>query len=106
MYETELLEQLADTDAAKEFFNCLDYQLNKVNQFYKGKEKEFLERGESLKQQMEILIEVKTAFKQQRGQDASVQDSKDDPSVSCGMKHIYIHIYMYYLACHKFQKMP
>ncbi|GMN38852.1 hypothetical protein TIFTF001_008078 [Ficus carica] len=35
VYETELLEQLADTDAAKEFFNCLDYQLNKVNQFYK-----------------------------------------------------------------------
>lgn len=83
VYETELLEQLADTDAAKEFFNCLDYQLNKVNQFYKGKEREFLERGESLNKQMEILIEAKTAFKQQRGQDASAQDSKDDPSVSC-----------------------
>ncbi|PON79407.1 SPX domain containing protein [Parasponia andersonii] len=84
VYETELLEQFADTDAAKEFFNCLDLQLNKVNQFYKGKEKEFLERGESLKKQMEILIEAKTAFKQQRGKGASsLQDSKEDASISC-----------------------
>ena len=45
LYETELLEQFADTDAAKEFFSCLDMQLNKVNQFYKTKEIEFLERG-------------------------------------------------------------
>ncbi|CAA2996701.1 phosphate transporter PHO1 homolog 1, partial [Olea europaea subsp. europaea] len=28
-YETELLEQFADTDAAIEFFACLDLQLNK-----------------------------------------------------------------------------
>ncbi|PON87948.1 SPX domain containing protein [Trema orientale] len=84
VYETELLEQFADTDAAKEFFNCLDLQLNKVNQFYKGKEKEFLERGESLKKQMEILVEAKTAFKQQRGKGASsLQDSKEDASISC-----------------------
>ncbi|XP_024021604.1 phosphate transporter PHO1 homolog 1 [Morus notabilis] len=83
VYETELLEQFADTDAAKEFFNCLDLQLNKVNQFYKNKEREFLERGESLKKQMEILIDVKTAFNQQRDKGASSQDSKDDPSISC-----------------------
>ncbi|KAM6571865.1 hypothetical protein CsatA_015945 [Cannabis sativa] len=83
VYETELLEQFADTDAAKEFFNCLDLQLNKVNQFYKAKEKEFLERGESLKKQMEILIEAKTAFNQQRSKGAiSMQDSKEDASMS------------------------
>ncbi|KAJ0095339.1 hypothetical protein Patl1_16550 [Pistacia atlantica] len=82
-YETELLDQFADTDAAKEFFVCLDMQLNKVNQFYKNKEKEFLDRGESLKKQMEILIELKTALKQQRGKGASSQDSKEDPSISC-----------------------
>ncbi|GFZ16172.1 hypothetical protein Acr_25g0005810 [Actinidia rufa] len=30
LYETELLEQFADTDAAHEFFACLDLQLNKM----------------------------------------------------------------------------
>ncbi|XVE53384.1 hypothetical protein DITRI_Ditri02bG0200000 [Diplodiscus trichospermus] len=84
LYETELLEQFADSDAAKEFFACLDMQLNKVNQFYKTKEKEFQERGESLKKQMEILIELKSIIQQkQRGKEASAQDSKEDASISC-----------------------
>ena len=91
VYETELLEQFADTDAAKEFFNCLDHQLNKVNQFYKAKEKEFLDRGESLKKQMEILVEAKTALKQQqRSKDASSQGAKDDASPG-----IYTHTQTY-----------
>ncbi|XXG74311.1 hypothetical protein AAC387_Pa07g3068 [Persea americana] len=80
MYETELLEQFADTEAAKEFFACLDHQLNKVNQFYKAKENEFLERGESLKKQMEILIELKATLKQQRAQSSS-QELKEDVSL-------------------------
>ncbi|KAF8407882.1 hypothetical protein HHK36_007020 [Tetracentron sinense] len=83
LYETELLEQFADTDAAKDFFALLDLQLNKVNQFYKDKEKEFMERGESLKKQMEILIELKTALKQKRGKSTTSQDSKEDSSISC-----------------------
>ncbi|KDP29335.1 hypothetical protein JCGZ_18256 [Jatropha curcas] len=83
MYETELLEQFEDADAAKEFFACLDLQLNKVNQFYKSKEKEFLERGDSLKKQMNILIELKTAFKQQHENGTSAQDSKEEASISC-----------------------
>ncbi|KAK6931431.1 EXS, C-terminal [Dillenia turbinata] len=83
LYETELLEQLDETDAASEFFACLDLQLNKVNQFYRIKEKEFMERGESLKKQMEILIKLKTVLKQQRGKDVSPLDSKEDPSISC-----------------------
>ncbi|OAY84913.1 Phosphate transporter PHO1-3 [Ananas comosus] len=81
MYETELLEQFADTDAAKEFFARLDLQLNKVNQFYKGKEKEFLERGASLMKQMEILLDLKAALKQQKEKCSS----KDDPSISCSL---------------------
>ncbi|CAL9064439.1 unnamed protein product [Musa banksii] len=85
LYETELLEQFADTDAAKEFFARLDLQLNKVNQFYKGKEKEFLERGGSLKKQMEILLELKAALKKQRGWASSTNDAKDDPSISCSI---------------------
>uniref|UniRef100_A0A1J3HE25 Phosphate transporter PHO1-like protein 1 n=1 Tax=Noccaea caerulescens TaxID=107243 RepID=A0A1J3HE25_NOCCA len=84
VYETELLEKVADdTDAAKEFFVCLDAQLNKVNQFYKTKEKEFLERGECLKKQMEILIELKDAFNQKQANGESTQESKEDDSISC-----------------------
>ncbi|XP_062206244.1 phosphate transporter PHO1-1-like [Phragmites australis] len=69
VYETELLEQFIDTDAAREFFARLDAQLNKVNQFYKDKEKELLERGQSLRKQMDILAGLKAA--------------REDPSVSC-----------------------
>ncbi|XWS23292.1 hypothetical protein CRYUN_Cryun29cG0109100 [Craigia yunnanensis] len=59
-------------------------QLNKVNQFYKTKEKEFQERGESLKKQMEILIELKTILQQQQpGKGVSAEDSKEDASISC-----------------------
>ncbi|KAL5761514.1 hypothetical protein ACOSP7_017778 [Xanthoceras sorbifolium] len=84
LYETELLEQFADTVAAKEFFACLDMQLNKVNQFYKTKEKEFMDRGDSLKKQMEILIELITAIRQHRGSKGASpeQDSKEDASIS------------------------
>ncbi|CAA2967077.1 phosphate transporter PHO1 homolog 1 isoform X2 [Olea europaea var. sylvestris] len=81
-YETELLEQFADTDAAIEFFACLDLQLNKVNQFFRTKEKEFLESGQSLKKQIEILIELKTAVKQQRAKGPSFQDTKEEDSIS------------------------
>ncbi|CAK7326484.1 unnamed protein product [Dovyalis caffra] len=86
MYETELLEQFEDGDAAKEFFSCLDLQLNKVNQFFKTKEKEFLDRGDCLKKQMEILVELKAAFKQKRDKAAnSAQDSTEDESINCSI---------------------
>ncbi|XP_068643464.1 phosphate transporter PHO1 homolog 1-like [Aristolochia californica] len=85
VYETELLDQFADTDAARDFFSRLDLQLNKVNQFYKNKEKEFIERGESLKKQMEILLELKVALKQQRDKTVPSQDSREDPSISCSI---------------------
>ncbi|PPE01553.1 hypothetical protein E1A91_D03G124100v1 [Gossypium mustelinum] len=83
LYETELLEQFADTDAAKEFFECLDMQLNKVNQFYKIKEKEFLERGECLKKQMQILSELKTIIKQQQRRKGEEEDASISCSISC-----------------------
>ncbi|XP_010551323.1 PREDICTED: phosphate transporter PHO1 homolog 1 isoform X2 [Tarenaya hassleriana] len=85
VYETELLENFSDsTDAAaKEFFARLDGQLNKVNQFYKTKEKEFLERGECLKIQLEVLMTVKDVLKQQKAKAESSQESKEDESISC-----------------------
>lgn len=82
MYETELLDQFADTTAAKEFFSCLDFQLNKVNQFYKTKESEFMERGDSLKKQLEILIDLKSAIQHRRQTGDIAPDSKEDSSIS------------------------
>uniref|UniRef100_A0A3Q7GDV3 SPX domain-containing protein n=1 Tax=Solanum lycopersicum TaxID=4081 RepID=A0A3Q7GDV3_SOLLC len=84
MYETELLEQFADTESAAEFFALLDFQLNKVNQFFRTKEKEFFERGECLKKQMEILVELKDALiKQQYDKGTSSgQNIKEDELIS------------------------
>ncbi|KAE9615432.1 hypothetical protein Lal_00048455 [Lupinus albus] len=84
MYETEMLEQFGETDATtKEFFACLDQQLNKVNKFYRTKEEEFMERGDSLKKQMEILFELKSTFLKKQGKGGCFQDSKEDQSISC-----------------------
>ncbi|WVZ12176.1 hypothetical protein V8G54_016706 [Vigna mungo] len=83
MYETELLDQFSDTDATKEFFACLDQQLNKVNKFYRTKEKEFMDRGDSLKKQMEILLVLKSTFKEQQSKAGSSHGSKEDQSISC-----------------------
>lgn len=94
MYETEVLEKVADSDAAVEFFACLDLQLNKVNQFYRAKEKEFLERGDSLLKQMEILTELKAAVKQQQRakgtfpQDKEREEDSISGTISCGTKHL------------------
>lgn len=43
----------------KDFFAKLDQELNKVNQFYRLKESEFLDRGETLNKQLEILLDLK-----------------------------------------------
>jgi len=100
LYETELLEQFEDSDAAKEFFSCLDLQLNKVNQFFKTKEKEFLDRGDCLRKQMEILVELKSAFKKQRDKAAnSSQDSTEDASIDCTISYGTNDTFQLNLAC-------
>jgi hypothetical protein len=100
LYETELLEQFEDSDAAKEFFSCLDLQLNKVNQFFKTKEKEFLDRGDCLRKQMEILVELKSAFKKQRDKAAnSSQDSSEDASINCTISYGTNDTFQLNLAC-------
>ncbi|KAD4983003.1 hypothetical protein E3N88_19674 [Mikania micrantha] len=84
LYETELLEQFDHTEAASAFFALLDLQLNKVNEFYRKKEKEFLDRGECLEKQLHILVELKTALKDQNKiiANSSHHDSKDEDSIS------------------------
>jgi hypothetical protein len=48
------------------FFESLDGELNKVNQFYKNKESEFLERGEILNKQLETLQDLKLVLNEHR----------------------------------------
>ncbi|KAL8161361.1 hypothetical protein V2J09_012850 [Rumex salicifolius] len=85
VYETELLDQFTNVEAASEFFKLLDLQLNKVNQFYKGKEKEFLERGELLDKQIKFLIDLKTSLNQKHGKIDQSNESNRDISyhISC-----------------------
>ncbi|KAI6676965.1 hypothetical protein NL676_037761 [Syzygium grande] len=87
LYETELVEQFSDLEAAKEFFACLDHQLNKVNKFFRTKEREFLDRGESLKRQIEILAELKAFVSEQSGKDPSLAHDvgEEDASISCAI---------------------
>ncbi|KAE9614529.1 putative SPX domain-containing protein [Lupinus albus] len=82
MYETELLDEFGDNDVNRELFTCLDQQLNKVNKFYRTKEKEFMERGESLKKQMDILHELKFAFMEKQSRGNSSNDNKENQSIS------------------------
>ncbi|XP_030548274.1 phosphate transporter PHO1 homolog 1-like [Rhodamnia argentea] len=87
LYETQLVEQFSDLEAAKEFFACLDHQLNKVNKFFRTKEREFLDRGESLKRQIEILVELKAFVSEQSGKDpSSAYDVGEEyASISCAI---------------------
>ncbi|KAL6519894.1 Acid phosphatase pho1 [Orobanche minor] len=49
----------SEEDEVNIFFEMLDDELTKVNQFYTTKEKEFLERGELLNKQLQILLNLK-----------------------------------------------
>ncbi|KAL9670164.1 hypothetical protein QQ045_007715 [Rhodiola kirilowii] len=48
-----------EEDAVKSFFDQLDEELNKVNHFYTSKEKEFVQRGDILNKQLQILLDLK-----------------------------------------------
>lgn len=91
VYQTEVAEdvEFVDTEAARVFFERLDQQLNKVNRFYERKEGEFLERGESLRRQLQILVELKAAVTEQQQARRCGGSSADpeDPSVSCSILH-------------------
>ncbi|KAH9308593.1 hypothetical protein KI387_036504 [Taxus chinensis] len=59
VYETELMQGPLLEDA-EGFFSRLDGQLSKVNQFYRSKEAEFLQRGDTLIQQLHILKSIRS----------------------------------------------
>ncbi|XWS39159.1 hypothetical protein CRYUN_Cryun18bG0026300 [Craigia yunnanensis] len=66
LYQTELIELFSEEDEVRVFFERLDEELNKVNQFYKTKESEILERGEILNKQLQILLDLKQILSDRR----------------------------------------
>ncbi|XP_048235124.1 phosphate transporter PHO1 isoform X2 [Ricinus communis] len=67
VYQTELVQLFSEEDEVRVFFEKLDEELNKVNQFYKARESELLERGEVLNKQLEILLDLKQILNSRRG---------------------------------------
>ncbi|KAK7279254.1 hypothetical protein RJT34_24301 [Clitoria ternatea] len=66
VYETELAQLFSEEDEVHVFFGKLDEELNKVNQFYKKQESDFVERGEMLNKQLQILLDLKQLLSNRR----------------------------------------
>nr|GMD74417.1 phosphate transporter PHO1 [Ipomoea batatas] len=64
--ENELAQLFSEEDEVKRFFAKLDAELEKVNEFYKMKEGEFVERGEILNNQLEVLFDLKQVLNDRR----------------------------------------
>lgn len=60
------------------FFARLDEELNKVNQFYKKQESEFVERGEILQKQLQILLDLKQILGNRRWKNTSAKSSNPE----------------------------
>ncbi|KAL2506567.1 Phosphate transporter PHO1 [Abeliophyllum distichum] len=65
-YENELVHLFSEEDEIKAFFQRLDDEVNKVNEFYKTKERDFLERGDTLNKQLQILLDLKRVLVNRR----------------------------------------
>ncbi|KAH6834643.1 phosphate 1 [Perilla frutescens var. hirtella] len=64
--ETEHAQLFSQEYEVKVFFEILDDELKKVNQFYTDKESEFVERGELLNRQLQILLNLKRVLSDHR----------------------------------------
>ncbi|KAL2921298.1 Phosphate transporter PHO1 [Bienertia sinuspersici] len=64
--ETELSQLFSEEDEVRKYFDMLDEELEKVNRFYTARESEFLERGEALIKQLQILQDLKQILEQRR----------------------------------------
>ncbi|KAL3506168.1 hypothetical protein ACH5RR_031550 [Cinchona calisaya] len=74
-YENELLQLFSEEDEVKMFFDRLNEELDKVNKFYEAKETEFLERGEILNKQLQILLDLKQVLSDRRRKNLSSRSS-------------------------------
>ncbi|KAL2463566.1 Phosphate transporter PHO1 [Forsythia ovata] len=87
IYETELDQLFSEEDEVKVFFETLDDELNKVNQFYQTKETEFVERGEILNKQLQILLDLKRVLSDRRQKNLAAKTSSSffsPTNSSCG----------------------
>ncbi|XP_050218696.1 phosphate transporter PHO1 [Mercurialis annua] len=66
VYQTELVQLFSEEDEVRIFFEKLDEELNKVNQFYKARETELLDRGELLNKQLDIMLNIKQILSNRR----------------------------------------
>lgn len=57
------------------FFDGLNEELDKVNKFYVARETEFLERGEILNKQLQILIDLKQVLHDRRRKTLSLRSN-------------------------------
>ncbi|XP_057783527.1 phosphate transporter PHO1-like [Salvia miltiorrhiza] len=88
--ETEHAQLFSEEYEVKLFFEILDDELKKVNEFYTEKESEFVERGELLNKQLQILLNLKRVLSARRhrkipppktgGGDSGVLSTPDSPS--------------------------
>lgn len=62
------------------FFENLDEELNKVNQFCMKQESEFVERGELLQKQLQALLELKQILIDQRRKNPTARISSPSPA--------------------------
>ncbi|KAK8948026.1 Phosphate transporter PHO1 [Platanthera guangdongensis] len=77
--EMELVQSRQEEEIG--FFNSLETELEKVNNFYMAKESEFCERGEVLSKQLQILVDLKQILDEHyRGRHKKRLSASDDSS--------------------------
>lgn len=74
----EHVQLFSEEYEVKVFFEILDDELKKVNQFYTEKESEFLERGELLNKQLQILLKLKRLLSDHRRRNNAPPKTGDD----------------------------
>ncbi|KAL9225172.1 hypothetical protein vseg_001123 [Gypsophila vaccaria] len=81
-HDSELSQLFSEEDEVRMFFERLDEELEKVNNFYEARETEFIQRADALFTQLQILLDLKQVFNQRRRKNYS---SPDDSSLHGGL---------------------
>ncbi|KAK1308530.1 Phosphate transporter PHO1 [Acorus calamus] len=86
LHGEDLVQLFSQEDEVKAFYAKLDEELHKVNNFYKTKEGEFIERGDALNKQLQILQDLKQVLHARRRKSRTPSDvsrslSRSDSSV-------------------------
>ncbi|OWM85777.1 hypothetical protein CDL15_Pgr023710 [Punica granatum] len=81
LYENELVQLFSEEDEVKAFFDSLDQELKKVDEFYKLREGEFLERGQLLNNQLQILLDLKQILIHRRKERSSFKSTNSSESL-------------------------